>query len=286
MAAFNIFILQMRRVPLTLFTLVLFFTQSSLNADNGLLELSGDFVQGGLVFGQVDPGTSVKINGHSVRVAENGKFLLGFGRDYPETAILYTINQQGIKQQQKLQIAKREYKIQRINGLPDAQVNPKQETLERIKQERKSITQARSLDDDRMDFTTGFIWPVKGLITGVFGSQRILNGKARQPHYGIDVAAPTGTPVMAPAAGIVTYTGDMYFSGGTLVLDHGHNLSSSFLHLDKILVKVGDRIKQGEKIALVGATGRVTGAHLDWRMNWHRQRIDPGLLMHEPSESK
>ncbi|MEJ2115346.1 MAG: M23 family metallopeptidase [Gammaproteobacteria bacterium] len=132
-----------------------------------------------------------------------------------------------------------------------------------------------------MDFKAGFIWPVKGPITGVFGSQRILNGEPRQPHYGIDVASPAGTTVVSPAAGVVTYADDMYFSGGTLVLDHGHNLSSSFLHLKKILVQVGDRVEQGENIALVGSTGRVTGAHLDWRMNWHEQRIDPGLLMEE-----
>ncbi len=176
---------------------------------------------------------------------------------------------------------------QHINGLPKAQVSPDEKTLARIKQENKKISQARRKDEERMDFKAGFIWPTNGSVTGVFGSQRILNGEPRQPHYGIDVAAPVGTPVVAPAAGVVSYVGDMYFSGGTLVLDHGHRLSSSFLHLDKVLVQVGQRVEQGEKIALVGATGRVTGAHLDWRMNWHGQRIDPGLLMDElPDNNK
>jgi len=249
------------------------------NAGEELPKLSGNFVQGGLVFGQVARGASVKINDHLVRVSDNGEFIIGFGRDYPATATLIIVNQDGSESEHSLQIEQRKYNIQRIDGLPKAQVNPDEKTLERIKQENKSIAQARSLDEERMDFSNGFIWPAKGPITGVFGSQRILNGEPRQPHYGIDIAAPTGTPVLAPAAGIVTYTSDMYFSGGTLVLDHGHRLSSSFLHLDKILVKVGDEIEQGEKIALVGATGRVTGAHLDWRMNWYGQRIDPGLLM-------
>jgi murein DD-endopeptidase MepM/ murein hydrolase activator NlpD len=276
----------MRQVSLTFFTILLCLIVYNLSASEGLPKLSGNFVQGGLVFGHVSPGLSVNINGHQVRVAANGEFIIGFGRDYSETASLSIVTQDGSKHQHSLQIARREYKIQHINGLPKAQVNPDEKTLVRIKQESKSIAQARSLDDERMDFTTGFIWPVKGPITGVFGSQRILNGEPRQPHYGIDVAAPIGTPVIAPAAGVVTYASDMYFSGGTLVLDHGHRLSSSFLHLDKILVKVGDRIEQGEKIALVGATGRVTGAHLDWRMNWHGQRIDPGLLMDTPSENK
>jgi len=257
------------------------FLTCMVNAGEELPRLSGNFVQGGLAFGQVAPGSRVKINDHPVRVSSNGEFVVGFGHDYPENATLIIVNHEGSEYQHALKIAQREYKIQKIDGLPNAQVNPDEKTLVRIRQERKSIAQARSLDEERMDFKNGFIWPVKGPISGVYGSQRILNGEPRQPHYGIDVAVPTGTPVIAPAAGVVTYAEDMYFSGGTLVLDHGHRLSSSFLHLDKILVKVGDRIEQGEKIALVGATGRVTGAHLDWRMNWYEQRIDPGLLMVE-----
>ena len=262
------------------FTALIYLIACNLFAgEQDVPELSGNFIQGGLVFGQVAPGTRVKINDHLVRVSEKGEFIIGFGRDYPTNAILTVLKLDGSEHQHALQIAQREYKIQYINGLPKAQVNPDEKTLLRIKQERESISKARSLDEDRMDFKQGFIWPTNGPITGVFGSQRILNGEPRQPHYGIDVAAPIGTPVVAPAAGVVSYSENMYFSGGTLVLDHGHRLSSSFLHLEKILVRVGDQVKQGEKIALVGATGRVTGAHLDWRMNWHEQRIDPGLLM-------
>ena len=255
-------------------------------ASDYALKLNGDFVQGGLVFGQLESKAKITINDRKVRVSKDGEFIIGFGRDYPKQAVLTIdyINGQSIEHE--LKISQREYKVQRIDGLPNAQVNPDKQTLVRIKQELARIRKARELDDDRLDFKQGFIWPTKGPITGVYGSQRILNGEPRQPHYGIDVAAPIGTPVIAPASGIVTYTENMYFSGWTMVLDHGYNLSSSFLHLDKILVQVGDRIDQGEIIALVGASGRVTGPHLDWRMNWHAQRIDPGLLMQNQKNSK
>jgi len=212
-------------------------------AGDKIPEFSGDFIQGGLVVGNITPGSKVKINDHGVRVSVSGEFIIGFGRDYPAKAILTVTEQNGSKHQHALQIEQREYKIQRINGLPKAQVSPNENTLERIKQERKNISQARSLDEGRTDFKARFIWPAQGPITGVYGSQSILNGEPRQPHYGIDVAAPTGTTVIAPAGGVVTYAENMYFSGGTLVLDHGHRLSSSFLHLDKILVQVGDQIK-------------------------------------------
>ena len=244
------------------------------------IELSGDLIQGGLVHGRVIPGAKVHINGHPVRVSPKGEFILGFGRDYPAQAPLTVNLPNGAKRTHTLNIASRTYAIQRIDGLPDKKVSPDEEALQRIHEEAQAIAAARSRDDDRMDFKAGFVWPVKGPISGVYGSQRVLNGHARRPHFGIDIAAPVGTPVIAPAPGTVSYVNeDMYFSGGTLVLDHGHHLSSSFLHLHKILVKAGDYVKRGQAIALVGATGRVTGAHLDWRMNWHQQRLDPDLLM-------
>lgn len=266
------------------FVLVIFgfFITIGLLALDDLPQLTGDFIQGGLVFGKTKPGTILSINGHNVRVSKKGEFIIGFGRDYPSSTILSVKKPNGSDQQLELEIKSRKYKVQRINGLPNKQVNPDDKTLVRIKRESESISIARKLDQDRTDFNNGFKWPTKGPITGVFGSQRVLNGEPRQPHFGIDIAAPVGTPVIAPASGVVTYAEDMYFSGHTLVIDHGHNLSSSFLHLDKILVQVGDFVSQGEEIALVGSTGRVTGPHLDWRMNWHDQRIDPGLLM-DPS---
>ncbi len=266
--------------PVTLFLLLNGCLILTLNAQEATFKLRGNFIQGGLVFGEVNPTTRVKLDQQWVRVSATGKFVLGFGRDNAEQAKLELHLHDNSVETHLLTVKLRKYKIQRIDGLPNKSVNPSKSALQRIKAESADIAQARNLDDDRMDFDTDFVWPSEGPISGVYGSQRILNGQPRQPHYGIDIAVPTGTPVLAPAAGVVTYANDdMYFSGGTLVVDHGHSLSSSFLHLDKILVKVGDAIEKGDKIALVGATGRVTGAHLDWRMNWRDQRIDPGLLM-------
>lgn len=249
------------------------------SAGAGDLSLTGNLIQGGLAFGQVSPDSKVWTNGHAVRVSPTGEFILGFGRDYPPQATVIVQAKDQTVRSHTFDIAGREYDTQRIDGLPNAQVNPGPQTLRRIRRESAEITVARSLDDGRMDFKSGFIWPVHGRISGIYGSQRILNGEPRQPHYGIDIAAPVGTQVLAPAPGRVTYAEDMYFSGGTLVVDHGQNLSSSFLHLHKILVAVGEHVEQGQPIGLVGATGRVTGPHLDWRMNWHQQRLDPGLLM-------
>ncbi len=186
----------------------------------------------------------------------------------------------GNRDERTLDIVLREYDIQRIEGLPKRMVTPTKKDLERIRAEAARARKARQLDSPRTDFLTGFAWPAKGRISGIYGSQRILNGQPRRPHFGVDVAAPVGTPVYAPADGVVTMVHpDMYFSGGTLIVDHGHGLSSSFLHLSRILVNEGQAVKRGDLVAEIGATGRVTGAHLDWRMNLFTTRIDPQLLV-------
>jgi len=248
---------------------------------NHELTFTGNFSQGGLVQGRVQPGAMVKVDGKPVRVSKAGMFLVGFGRDAPAKSLVQVSYPDGQMAQRVLKIAKREYKIQRIDGLPKRKVTPRsKEDLARIRKEAALSRKARQLDAPRTDFLGDFIWPVMGPISGVYGSQRILNGQPRRPHFGVDIARPAGTPVKAPAAGVVTLAyPDMFFSGGTLILDHGHGLSSSFLHLSRILVKVGARVGQGDVIAEVGATGRVTGAHLDWRMNLFTKRIDPQLLV-------
>ena len=158
-------------------------------------------------------------------------------------------------------------------------VTPPESVLARIKSENAKIAEARAQDRAEPDYLTGFVWPTVGRISGVYGSQRILNGKPRQPHYGIDIAAPAGTPVRAPADGIVTLAeGDLYYTGGTLIIDHGHGLTSAFLHMKDVEVALGQRVRQGERIGTVGSTGRSTGPHLDWRINWFKARIDPSLL--------
>jgi murein DD-endopeptidase MepM/ murein hydrolase activator NlpD len=243
--------------------------------------LTGEAIQGGLMVGSTLPGSEVWQDDQPLRVSAQGDFLLGFTRDAPATSALRIELPDGAVLRKTLQVAEREYRIQRIDGLPERKVTPRSpEDLARIRRDAVAVKKARARDDDRQDFLSGFAWPVLGPITGVYGSQRVLNGEPRRPHFGVDVAAPVGTPVRAPAPGIVTLAEpDMFFSGGTLIIDHGHRLTSSFLHLHKLHAKVGERVEQGDVVAEVGATGRVTGAHLDWRMNLRDRRIDPELLV-------
>ncbi len=244
------------------------------------IQLDGPRIQGGLVRGRVAPGSKVTFEGEPVRVSREGWFLIGFGRDAPAKAVLSVGFPDGRHERYGLVVEPRKYRIQRIDGLPPSKVTPSKKDLVRIRKEVALVKRARTVDDPRTDFLGGFRWPVKGRISGVYGSQRILNGEARRPHYGIDIAAPKGTRVVAPAAGVVTMVHpDMYFSGGTMIVDHGHGLSSAFLHLSRILVKKGQRVKQGQPIAEVGSTGRSTGPHLDWRINLFGRRLDASLLV-------
>ena len=246
----------------------------------GELALEGDFVQGGLVFGQVEPSAQVTLEGRRLRVSDRGRFIFGFGRDAAPEAVLEVAWPDGRIETHDLVVAKRAYEIQRIDGLPPKMVTPPQEVLARIRAENARIAQARAADRAEPWFESGFVWPVEGPITGVFGSQRVLNGEPRRPHYGIDIAAPEGTAVAAPADGVVTIANpDMYYTGGTVLIDHGHGLTSVYSHLKEVWVRQGARIRQGDAIGSVGSTGRATGAHLDWRVNWFDQRLDPGLLV-------
>ena len=251
------------------------------------LALEGELIQGGLAYGQTVPGARVTLGERAVRVDPEGRFLLGFGRDAPKTMRLTVALPGGGTVERDLAIAQREYRIQRIDGLPPSKVTPPEEVLARIRKEGAEVRAVRKNDLDARHFDSGFVWPAIGPISGVFGSQRILNGQPRQPHYGVDVALPTGSPVVAPADGLVTYANpDMYFSGGTLMIDHGHGLMSAFLHLNSIEVALGQQVRQGELIATIGATGRVTGAHLDWRVNWFDERLDAELLVPPMPETK
>ena len=254
---------------------------SAIVAESAGLCLEGPRTQGGLLRGRVGPGSSVEFEGEPVRVSEDGWFLVGFGRDAAPEAEVAVSYPDGRRERLVLAVAPRKYRIERIDGLPAAKVAPRdEEELSRIDREAKRVAEARTLDDPRTDFRSGFRWPVTGRISGVYGSQRILNGEPRAPHYGIDIAAPAGTKVRAPADGLVTLAEpDLFLSGGTLIVDHGHGLSSAFLHLSRILVARGDRVRQGQPVAEVGATGRATGPHLDWRVNLFDRRLDPALLV-------
>jgi murein DD-endopeptidase MepM/ murein hydrolase activator NlpD len=244
------------------------------------LTIRGQWQQGGTLFGSVTPGYSLQLDGRKVRTTSTGEFVFGLGADAPQQITLVVTDPQGRSEKRTYDVKQRQYQVQRVNGVEQKHVTPPPELLARIERENELTRKARLLDDDRTDFLQDFIWPLSGPITGVYGSRRVFNGTPRSPHYGLDIAAPTGTKVVAPAAGVVTLAeDDLFYSGGTLILDHGYGLSSTFIHLSKILVAVGDRIEQGQAIAEVGATGRVTGPHLDWRMNWFDVRLDPALLM-------
>ncbi len=248
------------------------------------LQLSGALTQGGLVRGQVAPGTRVYYGDRPLKLTADGQFILGFGRDAVPQHSLTLIAPDGKVRIEVLQISERVYQIERIDGISKRMMEPSAEDLRRIGHEAEQARKARLNDSELTHFTADFIWPATGRISGVYGSQRILNGAPRRPHFGVDIAVPTGTLVKAPASGKVTLAHQgMFFSGKTLIIDHGHGLSSSFLHLHEILVTEGQLVGQGDNIATVGATGRVTGAHLDWRINWFNERLDPALLVPEMS---
>ena len=258
----------------------LLLTSGLVQAGAPELVLEGNQVQGGLMRGKTIPGSVVKVDGKAIRVSDDGIFLVGFGRDAPPQSTLEARLPGGKTLTRVLPVGAREYDIQHIDGLPSRKVTPPKKDWDRIAREAALAKEARRLDSQRMDFLGGFIWPLQGRISGVYGSQRILNGTPRRPHFGVDIAASVGTRAMAPADGVVTLAHpDMFYSGGTLIIDHGHGLSSTFMHLHRILVKKGQRVRQGEPVAEVGATGRVTGPHLDWRMNLFTKRLDPQLLV-------
>jgi len=246
------------------------------------LQLENVPTQSGLLRGHIDQGEQVVYAGQPLKTTPGGIFIIGFGRDVEPQQTLTWIDAAGTPHPYKLSLKQRKYDIQRIDGISKRMMNPSEEDLQRIHQEALQVAKARQHKSDRLNFQETFIWPVIGRISGIYGSQRILNGEPRRPHFGIDIAAVKGTPVIAPAGGVVTLAHQgMFYSGGTMIIDHGYGLSSSFLHLSKILVKVGDQVAQGEVIARVGASGRVTGPHLDWRINWFDQRLDPALLVPE-----
>jgi len=244
------------------------------------LDLKGSFIQGGMVTGNVAPGTQLSLDGKDVPVSPSGDFVLGFGRDVGPELILREVTPDDGTRNHPLTIKKRTYRIQRIDGLPSRKVTPNPEDLKRIRKESRLVAAARKNTGPTPTFGTGFIWPAKGRISGVYGSQRILNGKPRRPHFGVDVAAPTGTPVVATADGIVTLTHPgMFFNGKLIILDHGLGLSSLYIHLNEITVTNGQKVTKGQLIGKIGTTGRSTGPHLHWGVRWNGVELDPALLV-------
>jgi murein DD-endopeptidase MepM/ murein hydrolase activator NlpD len=243
------------------------------------VKLMGSFVQGGLIQGRVKPGTKVVFEGRELRVGGDGTFLIGFGRDMQSAALALTFAD-GRSETRTLAVKKRDWLIQRVDGLPRETVTPNEEELQRIRAEADLAREARKIDSADALFQTGFVWPVIGPISGVYGSQRVLNGEPRAPHFGVDIAVPPGTPIVATADGVVSLVHEgMLLSGKTLIVDHGHGLNSVYYHLSAIDVPQGSRVKQGQQIGKVGATGRASGPHLHWGMNLFDIRLDPALLV-------
>ena len=241
--------------------------------------LNGKFTQGALLRGQAPAGAKVTLNGETVQTNKDGKFVVGFEREAPLQQTLIVELADGNKWQRDITLGKREYNIQRIEGLEQKMVTPPAEVTARIKQDNINVANARSGNSDLDALFTKFEWPANGVISGVYGSQRILNGVPKWPHYGLDIANETGTPVYAPVDGVVTLADDLYYSGNTLILDHGMRVFSTFLHMDTIMVEVGETVKQGEQIGTIGSTGRSTGPHLDWRINLGNIRLDPQTVI-------
>ena len=249
-------------------------------ASGALVHVPTSVPQAGLLMGVVPPGSTLSYDGRSVRVAVNGRFVVGVAREKTGNLMLHLTTPDGNAQTLSVAITPRTFPLERVNGVPEKTVNPPPEIAARIMREQAMVEAVRTRDDDRTDFDTTYVWPVKGRISGVYGSQRIYNGTPASPHSGVDIAAGKGTPIHAPAGGTVTFANpDLYLTGGTVLIDHGHGVSSNFLHLSRIDVKVGDRVEQGQVIGLVGATGRATGPHMHWGMNWFNVRVDPQLLM-------
>jgi len=247
--------------------------------------LRGPLTQGALILGKSEPGVKVWLNGEPIRVSDAGDFVFGFGRDEPLQHTLKVESRDGRLWEEALTLEARSYRIQRVEGIKKEIMSPSEEDLKRIREDVAQVKAARKTDDNRLDFLKPLMWPIKGPITGVYGSQRFYNGVPKRPHYGVDIAAPTGTEVKSPGGGVITLAHpDMFYSGGTLILDHGFGVSSTFLHLSKLHVKEGDLVEQGDLIGEVGSAGRSTGPHLDWRMNWFNRRIDVELMVEGPPE--
>jgi murein DD-endopeptidase MepM/ murein hydrolase activator NlpD len=262
-------------------TIFLYFILSSLLIANAETIIKGEVIAGGLILVNSFPGANARLDGKEILVSNQGIFIIGFKREPDPIQVLEIIENNQVKEKIILNVKKRLYNIQKINGIVKEKVDPPQSVLDRIYIERKNVRESRnqSLLIKELFYNNGFNVPASGPISGVYGSQRILNGKPKSPHYGIDIALPKGFDVLAPMDGIVMFTNnDLYFSGGTIIIGHGQGLTTSYLHLSEVLVKSGDRLKRGELIGKVGSTGRATGPHLHWGAELNGQRLDPQYL--------
>jgi len=237
--------------------------------------VTGALAQGSLALGTAPPGSLVALDGRPLRITADGRFAFGFGPDQTKASLITVRYPDGDGDSSSFTPTPRQYEVQRVTGLPQKTVTPPPEVAARIAHEAETIYLARLTDSPGTDFLSGFDWPAPGIESGLFGSRRIDNGVPMAPHYGVDMAAPTGTPIHAPADGVVSISDDHYLNGGFTLIDHGQGVSTAYLHQSARLVKAGEAVKRGQRIGAIGATGRATGAHLHWAMNWFQVRLDP-----------
>jgi len=275
------------RKLLTLALLTLGFTINGQATETPKAQLNGALTSGGLIIAEISHAVRVELNGQALPMTPDNRVVFGFGRDQHGPQTLSLFDNAGREFKRTIEVAPRTYKIDRVDGVPQRTVTPDPEQQERARREAALVWNARNdAVTERLDFLQAAIMPAQGRISGVYGSQRIFNGTPRNPHFGLDVAAPKGSPVIAPWSGkVIVAENDLFYSGGTLIIDHGYGVTSTYIHLNKLHVAVGDEVKQGQRIADIGATGRVTGPHLDWRINWRHQRLDPALVIEYFSES-
>jgi len=265
----------MRSITAVLF---LFVMTCSAGAEN-LLGLPDTLTQGGLYVGKVGPETTVWLGERRLKLTPDGHFVFGLKAHQGAMVKFRLVDKGGKSQLQRFMVKKQHYDVQRIDGLPRKMVTPPRDVLVRIKADASRVRTARKISSNRQDFREHFIWPVRGRISGNFGNYRILNGTPKSPHGGMDIAAPKGSAVLAPLSGVVTMVSDLYYTGNTVLIDHGYGVSTVFAHMDRILVKAGQRVRQGQKIGTVGMTGRATGPHLHFGLNWYQERLNPALVL-------
>lgn len=221
--------------------------------------------QGELVRLKLTPGARLWLDAQALPVAADGWTVFAAARDREHPLELRMLSADGTDCARSVPVAARSWPLERINGVPPDTVDPPPEIAARIAREQAAVAASRASRSSIEDFSAGFSWPVHGRVSGRFGSQRVYNGARGTPHSGMDIAAPPGTAVRAPAGGIVIFADPaLYLTGGTVLIDHGFGVNSSFLHLSRIDVRVGDRVAPGQVLGAVGATGRATGPHLHW----------------------
>ena len=244
--------------------------------------LAGSMQQGSLIVGRTVPGARVRFDELELNVSPGGEFVCGLDWKRRSAAEILFAFPDGTEEVRRVFPLVRQYSVETVNGLPPDTVTPPADVLDRIRHESQTIFHARQKDSDLCWFGDPFDWPAPGILSGVFGSERIDNGKPMSPHMGVDMANVEGTPIRAPANATVSISDDYYLDGGFTLLDHGHGVSTCYLHQSKRLVQQGDVVRRGEVIGLMGKTGRATGPHLHWAMNWFQVKLDPSLSTQTP----